>query len=103
MRSPEFTTPHMPRLDWQMWFAALDIYYSHHVPEWLPLFLAQIQKGNPYVLGLMARNPFPDAPPKFLRLRLFLYYFSTPEEHRRTGAWWWHADKPLLDMMLKPQ
>ena len=23
-RRPRFTTPHMPRLDWQMWFAALD-------------------------------------------------------------------------------
>ena len=22
-RRPRFTTPHLPRLDWQMWFAAL--------------------------------------------------------------------------------
>ncbi len=32
MRQPSFSTPHMPRLDWQMWFAALSIYYDHQMP-----------------------------------------------------------------------
>jgi hypothetical protein len=78
----------MPRLDWQMWFAALSIYYEHQMPQWLELFAQQLKAGNPAVIGLLDHNPFPQAPPKQLRLRLYLYQFATPEEHEKTGAWW---------------
>jgi predicted DCC family thiol-disulfide oxidoreductase YuxK len=88
LREPSFTTPHMPRLDWQMWFAALSIYYEHQMPQWLELFAQQLKAGNPAVIGLLDHNPFPQAPPKQLRLRLYLYQFATPEEHEKTGAWW---------------
>jgi len=88
MRQPSFTTPHMPRLDWQMWFAALSIYYDHQVPEWLGFFADQLKAGNPDVLALLDNNPFPKAPPKQLRIRLYLYKFTTPEEQMKTGAWW---------------
>ncbi len=88
MRQPSFTTPHMPRLDWQMWFAALSIYENHQMPQWLPMFAAQLKAGNPDVLALLDHNPFPKGPPKLLRLELYLYKFTTPDEQKKTGAWW---------------
>jgi hypothetical protein len=88
LRQPTFTTPHMPRLDWQMWFAALEIYYDRHMPEWLPLFCAQLRNGNPAVLGLLDQNPFAGAPPQYIRVKIYLYHFTTPEEQAKTGAWW---------------
>jgi hypothetical protein len=36
----------------------------------------------------MAGNPFPDAPPRFVRALLFEYRFTTPDERRRSGDWW---------------
>jgi predicted DCC family thiol-disulfide oxidoreductase YuxK len=103
MRPPSFTTPHMPRLDWQMWFAALDIYEAHQVPFWLPRFVSELQAGNPAVLGLLEKNPFPNAPPADIRLRLFLYRFTTPAEYAQTGAWWTHPDQPELTLNAKPR
>jgi len=33
-------------------------------------------------------NPFPDAPPRFVRAKLYSYRFSTAAERRKSGAWW---------------
>jgi hypothetical protein len=90
----------MPRLDWQMWFAALEIYESHgqSIPGWLPQFLYQLQQGNPEVLALLEKNPFPDSPPNQLRLRVFLYTFTSADEHEKTGAWWTHDPDPVLTL-----
>ena len=59
LREPSFTTPHMPRLDWQMWFAALSIYYDHQIPPWLELFAQRLKAGDPAVLALLDYNPVP--------------------------------------------
>ena len=75
----------MPRLDWQMWFAALD--RDDALPWFEPLLLRLLQ-GSPGVLGLMENNPFPDAPPREVRALLYEYHFTDPAERRRTGAWW---------------
>ena len=83
-RRPRFTTPHMPRLDWQMWFAALG---SCEREPWLHAFLRRLLEGNPVVSGLLSGNPFPDAPPRYLRSTLWKYRFSTPTD-RRQGVWW---------------
>jgi hypothetical protein len=40
------------------------------------------------VLKLFAANPFAKAPPTTVRAVEWQYWFTTPEEHRRTGAWW---------------
>jgi lipase maturation factor 1 len=88
MRQPTFTTPHMPRLDWQMWFAALQVYYDRSMPQWLPLLCNQLRAGNPAVLALLDQNPFAGTPPEDIRLKIYLYHFTTPKEHDETGAWW---------------
>ncbi|MBV9463454.1 MAG: lipase maturation factor family protein, partial [Verrucomicrobiae bacterium] len=84
-RAPPFVAPHMPRLDWQMWFAALGDYRQQ---RWFLRFCGRIMEGSPEVLALLDRNPFGDKPPRYLRAVLYHYAFSDPETSRRNGAWW---------------
>jgi len=84
-RRPEFTTPQMPRLDWQMWFAALGDVNNN---PWLVLFLQRLQEGSEPVLNLLQTNPFPDHPPKFIRAVLYDYQMTDFATRRATGAWW---------------
>jgi hypothetical protein len=81
-RRPRFTTPHMPRLDWQMWFAALG--GDCRREAWFLRFERRLFEGSPAVLALLRENPFPDRPPRYLRARLSLYTFT------RWGSrdWW---------------
>ena len=85
LRAPAFVGLHMPRLDWQMWFAALD---REDALPWFEPFLIRLLQGSPAVLGLLADNPFPDAPPRYVRAQFYDYHFTDPAERRRSGAWW---------------
>jgi len=84
-RRPAFCEPHMPRLDWQMWFAALS---SYEYQPWFVNFLIRLQDGSPPVLALLETNPFPDHPPRQIRAIVYDYRFTTLAERRATGAWW---------------
>ena len=84
-RAPPLVAPHQPRLDWQMWFAALDDVRGE---PWFLDFLARLLQGSPPVLGLMNGNPFPDSPPRYVRAKLFQYHFTNFAERGQTGAWW---------------
>jgi hypothetical protein len=84
-RCPPQVAPYHLRLDWLMWFAAMSSRAQH--PWFTPLILRLLENHRP-TLGLLRRNPFPDAPPRFVRARLYRYRFSTPSERRATGAWW---------------
>jgi predicted DCC family thiol-disulfide oxidoreductase YuxK len=84
-RGPRWVAPHQPRLDWQLWFAALGDYRQN---PWFIQFCARVLQGSPTVLGLLEHNPFPDAPPKSLRATVYDYRFTTPAERRSTRAWW---------------
>jgi lipase maturation factor 1 len=84
-RRPPWIEPHQPRLDWQMWFAALGDYRSD---PWILHFLGALLEGSPDVLDLLAYNPFPDRPPQYIRATLYEYRFSNREERRKTGQWW---------------
>jgi hypothetical protein len=84
-RRPPFVAPYHPRLDWQMWFAALDPEGNLGLLESLA---NRLRAGTPEVLALLARNPFPAAPPRFIRLMAYDYRFSTAAEWQRTHAWW---------------
>jgi hypothetical protein len=81
--APGFVAPHQPRLDWQMWFAALD-QVNHQ--RWFVNFLARLLEGSPEVLALLDWNPFPDEPPRYVRATLYQYHFTRPEDD--TTAWW---------------
>jgi predicted DCC family thiol-disulfide oxidoreductase YuxK len=84
-RAPVWVQPYQPRLDWQMWFAALDGYQSQ---PWFVNFMVRLLEGSPDVLALVARNPFPGAPPRYIRAQLYDYHFTTAAERRATGNWW---------------
>jgi hypothetical protein len=84
-RRPGFVAPHQPRLDWQMWFAALaDCDQS----PWLQRLLGRLLEGSPAVLGLLASDPFAGHPPRYVRALVYDYHFTDLATHRRTGAWW---------------
>jgi hypothetical protein len=84
-RRPGFVEPHQPRLDWQMWFAALGDYRQN---PWLMNFCVRLLQGSPDVLRLLERNPFADAPPRYIRAQFYEYHFTDWPERRRAGAWW---------------
>ena len=73
-RRPRFTTPHLPRLDWQMWFAALS--GDCRSQRWFLAFERRLLEGSPDVLRLLKGNPFPTHPPRYLRARLRQYDFT---------------------------
>jgi predicted DCC family thiol-disulfide oxidoreductase YuxK len=84
-RRPKFVAPHQPRLDWQMWFAALSDYRRN---PWFVNFCVRLLQGSPEVLSLLERNPFPDAPPRYIRAVVYDYHFTDFATRRKTGAWW---------------
>jgi len=84
-RRPGFVAPHQPRLDWQMWFAALG---DCDQSPWLRPLFQRLREGSPPVLGLLGSNPFPDRPPRYVRALLYDYHFADLDTHRRTGEWW---------------
>ena len=84
-RRPAFVAPHQPRLDWQMWFAALGDYQEN---PWFVNFCLRLLQGSPEVTALLAKNPFPDHPPRYLRAGLYDYQFTDFAERRGAGAWW---------------
>ena len=83
-RAPAFVQPHMPRLDWQMWFAALDPRGNAH---WLLPLADRLLVDDPAALGLLGGTPFPDEPPRFVRLTMYRYRFTNREE-ASDGTWW---------------
>jgi lipase maturation factor 1 len=91
-RAPPIVAPHQPRLDWQMWFAALN---DVRQEPWFINFVARLLQGSQPVAALLRTNPFPDSPPRYVRARLFEYHFTSPEEKRTTGSWWKAEEKGL--------
>ena len=77
--------PHQPRLDWQFWFAALG---DPAEQPWLSALMQRLREGSPPVLGLLRHNPFPDAPPLYVRLVIDRYHFTSPVERGETGRVW---------------
>jgi len=84
-RCPAFVAPFQPRLDWQMWFAALGDYRQN---PWFVNFCLRLLQGSPDVLALLAKNPFPNQPPRYVRAELYDYQFTDFAERRTSSAWW---------------
>src|SRR5205823_571897 len=89
-RRPEFIAPLQPRIDWQMWFAALG---SCDDNPWFVSLLKALLENRPEVTRELAINPFPDSAPKYLRSRIWQYRFSDWSEKRETGAWWQRTEQ----------
>jgi lipase maturation factor 1 len=89
-RAPPWVAPYQPRLDWQMWFAALG---NADENRWFYNFAARLMQGSPPVLALLERNPFPASPPRYIRAVVYDYQFTDLAERRRSGAWWRREQK----------
>ena len=92
---PYFVAPYQPRLDWQMWFAALHAQRAleNNVERgkynlWFINFTARLLEGSPQVLKLLDKNPFPEDPPIYIRALLYEYEFTDFNEKGETGNWW---------------
>ncbi len=48
------------------------------------------------MLDLLGENPFPESPPRYVRLRYYLYHFTDLQTKRETGAWWKREHVGLL-------
>jgi lipase maturation factor 1 len=83
--APGWCAPHQPRLDWQMWFAALG---GPQQNQWFVRLVLCLLQGKRDVADLFAQNPFPTTPPHYIRANFFRYRFTTADERRRSGAWW---------------
>ena len=84
-RAPGFVEPYHPRLDWQLWFAALDPMRGMPL---LQALSARLRAGTPAVAALVGPSPFRGAAPRFIRFAYYEYRFTTWPERRQTGAWW---------------
>ncbi|MER5843895.1 lipase maturation factor family protein [Streptomyces prasinus] len=85
-RWPRQFAPYHLRLDWLMWFAALSPSYAG---PWFGALVERLLEGDRDTLRLLRRSPFPpDAPPRYVRARLFRYRYTTWRELRETGACW---------------
>ncbi len=87
-RRPPFVAPHQPRLDWQMWFAALTEHWDNSGDRWFGRLMIRLLDGRPEVKPFFSRDPFPDRPPIAVRALLYEYRFTTAAERDRTGDWW---------------
>ncbi|WP_067179608.1 lipase maturation factor family protein [Microtetraspora niveoalba] len=94
-RPPQFAPYHL-RLDWLMWFAGLSAAYAH---PWLVPFVRKLLVNDRATLRLLRDDPFPDAPPTFVRALLYRYSFTTGRERRATGDWW---ERELVEEYLPP-
>lgn len=83
-RPPQIAPYHL-RLDWLMWFAAMSSYQNY---PWFVNFVAKLLQGDAAVSSLLRTNPFSDHPPRYVRALLYEYHFTTPDERKRTKAWW---------------
>jgi hypothetical protein len=96
-RLPLQVAPYHLRLGWLMWFEAMSPRPSS---RWFINLVGAIVRGDPEVLALMSRDPFPDAPPRHVRAQYYRYRFSTPDERHRTGLWW---NRELLGTFFAPE
>ncbi len=95
-RRPEFVVPHMPRLDWQMWFASLS---DVRRETWFLRFCERLLQGSPAVLRLLEGAPYP-APPRYVRAVSWDYRFTDARTRRATGAWWVREPRGLYCPVL---
>ena len=50
-------------------------------------------------MALLGENPFPNGPPRYVRLVYYQYHFSSPAQKSETGAWW---RRELLGYLTEP-
>ena len=83
MRRPTIIAPFQPRLDWSIWFAAMSTPGDY---PWTLQFVWKLLHGDRGVMSLLANDPFPGAPPRWIRASYYRYEFAPPGDP--SHAWW---------------
>jgi hypothetical protein len=94
--APRWVAPYQPRLDWQMWFAALT---TRQGAPWFDNFVIQLLRGAPAVKSLLAPSEFDNTPPRFVRVLTYRYHYTSRSERLADGAWW---RREYLDVWYPP-
>ncbi len=94
-RRPRQVAPYQPRLDWQMWFAAMGPPNRNYA--WTLNLIWKLLHNDPGTLSLFGGNPFPDRPPRYIRAVLFRYRFAPPDDPQRR---WWIREP--VEIWLRP-
>jgi hypothetical protein len=83
--APGIYAPYQPRFDWNLWFASLTDFRQAEI---VPLTEERLLEGDQDVLSLFRSNPFPNAPPRYVKAVLWQYWFTSLDEKSTTGNWW---------------
>jgi hypothetical protein len=89
-RHPCVVTPYHYRLDWQMWFVGNAAPRGERIAQepWLVHLIWQLLRGEPQATRLLARPPFAEGPPRWIRAGIWRYEFS-----RAPGPAWWSRER----------
>ena len=104
-RTPPQWAPYHLRLDWLMWFLPFAVavsesgVYVRGYELWFMRFLRKLLEDDRATLKLLRTNPFPEAPPRFVRALFYQYRYTTWPEKRETGAWW---ERRLIGTYMPP-
>jgi len=93
-RTPCQIAPYQPRLDWQMWFAAMATPNQY---PWTLHLIWKLLHNDPGALSLLGQNPFPAKPPRYIRAVLYRYEFAPPGNPEHD---WWKREE--LGLWLPP-
>jgi len=92
-RAPPWVAPHMPRVDWQMWFASLS---EPSDSPWFANLLFRILDGSSPATALLGPNPLGrEVRPLYARAVRYETAFSTRAQRRADGSWWTRTRKGL--------
>jgi len=83
MRRPPVIAPFQPRLDWSIWFAAMSTPREY---PWTLHFVWKLLHGDRGALSLLANDPFPGTPPRWIRASYYRYEFAPRGDP--SHAWW---------------
>ncbi|HSN27413.1 MAG TPA: lipase maturation factor family protein, partial [Kofleriaceae bacterium] len=87
-RRPCILGPYHRRLDWLIWFSAM---YDQPEDPWILHFVWKLLDGDTTIRELLAVDPFHGKPPKWVRIRRFVYHLAP------VGApTWWTRDSGEL-------
>jgi hypothetical protein len=84
-KAPGIYAPYQPRFDWNLWFASLGSWREYPI---VPRTEIRLLSNDSDVLNLFKKNPFPQKPPRQVRVVLWQYWITTLAEKREQGLWW---------------
>ena len=105
--APVQIAPYQLHLDWQLWFAPMG---GPEDAPWALSLVSKLLQNDPLALSLIGPNPFPNQPPRYIRVVSYIYRFAplgNPQHlywtRERKGLWLpaLSVDDPRLNEFLE--